>query len=137
MAIIMEITCYRDPIYAQETRTLPAHVYNLALNLLHNTPQRVLFVPIRAMQYLAVLDDEEWVFLDGVRKCWIDIAWQYFQPQQRNSLSDAVAYQAVYYQAESSLLMNRLQHELPLALKALASKSRPVQTGSIIKLPAS
>ncbi|NOT17385.1 MAG: hypothetical protein HOP20_04855 [Sulfuriferula sp.] len=133
----MEITCYRDSIYAQETRTLPAHVYNLALNLLHNTPQRVLFVPIRAMQYLAVLDDEEWVFLDGVRKCWVDIAWQHFQPQQRNSLSDAVAYQAVYYQAESSLLMSRLQHELPLALQALASKSRPVQTGSIIKLPAS
>lgn len=132
----MEITCYRDAIYAQEARTLPAETYNLALTLLHKTHQHVLFVPIRAMQYLAVLDDEEWIFLDGVRKCWVDIAWQHFQPQQRTSLNDAVAYQVVYYQVESALLMNRLQHELPNALKALASKSRPTEAGKIIKLPA-
>lgn len=132
----MEITCYRDAIYAQEARTLPADVYNLALTLLHRTDQHTLFVPIRAMQYLAVIDDEEWIFLDGVRKCWVDIAWQQFQPQQRTSLTDAVTYQAIYYQAESTQLMSRLQHELPIALKALASKSRPVQAGKVIKLHA-
>jgi hypothetical protein len=130
----MEITCYRDAIYAQETRTLPADVYNLALTLLHRTQPHTLFVPIRPMQYLAILDDEEWIFLDGVRKCWVDIAWQHFQPQQRTSLADTVTYQAIFYQAESVQLMNRLQHELPLALKALASKARPVQTGKVIKL---
>ncbi len=70
----MEITCYRNAIHTQETRTLPADVYNLALTLWHRTQPHTLFVPIRPMQYLAILDDEEWIFLDGARKCWVDIA---------------------------------------------------------------
>ena len=82
----MEITCYRDQELNHESRHLPEAVYNLALTLLARSTSSNLFVTIRSMQYLAIMDAEEIVFLDGVRKCWIDIAWRNFRPQTRVSL---------------------------------------------------
>lgn len=132
----MEITCYRDQELACETRHLPAATYNLALTLLARSTTGNLFVPIRAMQYLAILDAEEWVFLDGERKCWIDIAWRNFQPQTRTSLEDPVQYEAVFYQASAHDLMSRLQAELPRALQDLAKKARVEGPACVLKFPA-
>ncbi len=70
----MEITCYRDQELAREARYLPSNTYNLALTLLACSTTGNVFVPIRSMQCLAILDAEEWVFLEGTRKCWVDIA---------------------------------------------------------------
>lgn len=132
----MEITCYRNPELARESRLLPAATYNLALTLLARSATGNLFVPIRAMQYLAILDAEEWVFLDGERKCWIDIAWQNFRPQDRASLDGPVAYEAVYYQASAASLMTRLQAELPRALHDLAKKGYIEGPARVLKFPA-
>ncbi|MBZ0106895.1 MAG: hypothetical protein K8H84_14860 [Sulfuricella denitrificans] len=131
----MEITCYRDPELARESHLLPAATYNLAHTLLARNPSGSLFVPIRAMQYLAILDAEEFVFLDGARKCWIDIAWQNFRPQARTSLDEPVAYEAVYYQTGAANLMPRLQAELPRALNALAAKGRIDGPARVLKFP--
>lgn len=132
----MEITCYRDPELARESRFLPAVTYNLAQTLFSRSTTGCLFVPIRAMQYLAILDAEEFVFLDGERKCWIDIAWQNFRPQLRTTLEDPVAFQAVYYRADSAQLMSRLQAELPRALNELAVKDRVDSPARVLKFPA-
>lgn len=131
----MEITCYRDPELAREPLFLSAATYNLAHALLSRSPSGCLFVPIRPMQYLAILDAEEFVFLDGERKCWIDIAWQKFQPQMRTSLEDPVAYEAVYYQPSSSGLMARLLAEFPRALNDLAAKGRIDGPAKVLKFP--
>jgi hypothetical protein len=132
----MEITCYRNPELAREPRFLPAATYNLAHTLLARSTTGCLFVPIRAMQYLAILDAEEFVFLDGERKCWIDIAWQDFRPQVRASLDEPVPYQAVYYQPDAAQLMARLQAELPRALNDLAAKERFDGSARVLKFPA-
>lgn len=132
----MEITCYRNPEMSREPRSLPAATYNLAHTLLSRSPSGCLFVPIRAMQYLAILDAEEFVFLDGERKCWIDIAWQDFRPQERTSLDEPVSYQAVYYQPDAAQLMARLQAELPRALTDLAAKGRFDGPARVLKFPA-
>ena len=132
----MEITCYRDAESARESRFLPAATYNLAHALLSRSPSGCLFVPIRSMQYLAILDVEEFVFLDGERKCWIDIAWQDFRPQVRASLDEPVPYQAVYYQPDAAQLMARLQAELPRALNDLAAKGRFDGSARVLKFPA-
>lgn len=132
----MEITCYRDSEVAREPCSLPAATYNLAHTLLARSPNGCLFVPIRSMQYLAILDEEEFVFLDGERKCWIDIAWQDFRPQVRTSLDEPVPYQAVYYQPDAAQLMARLQAELPRALTDLAAKGRLAGSARVIKFPA-
>lgn len=132
----MEITCYRDQELACEKRQLPAETYNLSRTLLARCETGNLFVPIRSMQYLAILDSEEWVFLDGERKCWIDIAWRHFRPRARESLEGPVEYEAVYYQTTARDLMFRLQAELPRALQALAEKKRLEGPARVLKFPA-
>jgi hypothetical protein len=132
----MEIACYRDPELTREPQFLPAATYNLAHSLLSRSPSGCLFVPIRTMQYLAILDAEEFIFLDGERKCWIDVAWQNFQPQRRVSLGEPVAYEAVYYRPSSSGLMARLLAEFPRALTDLAAKGRFEGSAQVLKFPA-
>ncbi|OIR11478.1 hypothetical protein GALL_69710 [mine drainage metagenome] len=132
----MEIICYRDPELARESRYLPAATYNLAHTLLARSTNGCVFVPIRTMQYLAVLDAEEFVFIDGARKCWIDIAWRDFHPQSRNALDEPIPYQALYYLPDSAQLMSRLQAELPRALHELAGKERLDGPAQVLKFPA-
>jgi hypothetical protein len=132
----MEITCYRDPELKREQRQLPAVTYNLAHTLLARSKTGNLFIPIRAIQYLAIMDAEELVFLDGERKCWIDIAWRNFHPQARASLDEPVKYEAVYYSADAEKIMSRLQAELPRALQELAKKSRLEGPAQVLKFPA-
>ena len=132
----MEISCYRDQEVTRELRQLPADTYNLAHTLLARSANGNLFIPIRAMQYLAIMDAEELVFLDGVRKCWIDIAWRNFHPQSRNSLDDPVSYEAVFYTQESVKMMGRLQRELFLALQQLSGKEPLHGDAKVIKFTA-
>ncbi len=132
----MEITCYRDPEISREARYLPAITYNLAITLLARCPTRHLFVPIRSMQYMAILDDEEFVFIDGERKCWIDIAWQNFNPHVRDALDQPVAYEAVYYREHMEAVMTRLHSEFPVALQTLVNKTRLDGPARIINFPA-
>lgn len=133
----MEITCYRNPEFSREARTLPAATYNKTRTLLARCPSGCLFVPIRSMQFLAVVDAEEIVFLDGNSKCWIDVAWRNFCPQQRDALDQPVAYQAVYYHADAAALMPRLLAEFPLALEQLAARQQQFDgTARVLKFPA-
>lgn len=131
----MEITCYRAAACAQESLMLPAATYNLAITQLQRCPGGNLFVPLRNLQYLAIFDHEEFVFIDGMRKCWIDIAWRNFHPSRRNALDEPVAYEAVYYTPEAATLMPRLLAELPLALSALAKKKQLASLARVIKFP--
>jgi hypothetical protein len=55
----MELSCYRDRELAREPRYLPASTYNLAHTLLARSPGDCVFVPIRSMQYVAIIAVEE------------------------------------------------------------------------------
>jgi hypothetical protein len=90
----MEITVFRDPPVGQEERALPAVQYNLARLLQARSPNGVAFVPIRSMQMLAILDDDEFVFLDSQYKSWVEVSWQNFRPQARGALDDPVPWTA-------------------------------------------
>lgn len=129
----MEITCYRDQELKREKRFLPAATYNLAIKLLARSATGNVFLPIRSMQYLAILEANEFVFIDGERKSLIDIAWQRFQPQQRATLEDPVAYEAVYYFEHSNGLMTRLQGEFHKALLAAAAKEKVEAPAKVLK----
>lgn len=129
----MEITCYRDAEMGREQRTLPAAVYNLARQLISRSPSGVVFVPIRNMQYLAILDNEEFVFIDHQFKSWIEVAWQHFRPQARNSLEEPVPYEAVFYGAEAKTLMSRLMSEFPGALRLMDAKKKIDGPAKVLK----
>lgn len=129
----MVITCYRDAEVAREPRRMPATVYNLTKTLLSRSESGVVFVPIRSMQYLAILDSEELVFLDHHHKTWIEIAWQNFSPKSRTSLDDPVPYEAVYYGELSRELMSRLLGEFPKAIQQLHAKHGNQGSAKILK----
>ena len=121
--MIVEETFYRPPELSREARRLPADIYNLAHVLLKRAATGCLFVPLRGMQFLAVLDAEEFIFVDREGRRMIGIAWQRFAPQARQALDQPVAYEAVYYAPDGVELMRRIQGELHKALRELEQKS--------------
>lgn len=130
----MDVTVIRDAPLASEPRHLPAEQYNLARTLQTRSPNGVAFVPIRSMQMLAILDHEEFVFVDSQYKQLAVLAWQRFRPQQRASLADAVPYEAVHYRADAADLQRRLQPELFGAMQALARRERIDGPARILRL---
>ena len=94
--MIVEESFYRPPELSREPRTLPAETYNLAHLLLKRAATGCLFVPLRGMQFLAVLDNEEFIFVDREGRRMIELAWQHFAPQTRHALDEPVSYEAVY-----------------------------------------
>lgn len=109
---------------AQFETALPAASYNLTRILLADSDRDCVFVPIRPMQYMAVIDHEEIIFVDAQYKRWVEVAWRAFRPRDRASLEEPVAYQAVYYTPEGAELQLRLQAEFHKAL-ALLDARRP------------
>lgn len=132
--MIVEETFYRSEEIGREARTLLAAVYNLAHTLLSRARNGCLFVPIRRMQFLAVLDVEEFIFVDREAGRYIDLAWREFRPQARRSLDEPVAYQAVYYGGEAASRMTRLLGEFPRALQELEQRQEAVSSGRVIRI---
>ena len=120
----MELSLYRGDEILRQGRTLPAALYNLLHILLARQGDGCLFVPIRSMQYLAVADTDEVVFVDGHTKHLIDVAWRNFQPRARHSLEDPVPFDAVIYTEAGHAILQRLQGELAGALAVLEHKAR-------------
>ncbi|BBA36490.1 uncharacterized protein sS8_4560 [Methylocaldum marinum] len=118
---------YRTREIRRERRSLAAAVYNRSKTLLYRSGEKALFVPIRSMQYLAVIDPEEILFLDGaVSRSSIVLAWQNFRASDRSALNQPVVYDAVYYNLASLDIMPRIQSEFPRALKQMDDKTRSV-----------
>jgi len=134
--MFVEETFYRRDEVAREPRSLPAATYNLAHLLLARAAGGCLFVPIRSMQYLAVLDNEEFIFVDREGGRMIEIAWQHFRPGERTALDTPVAYEAVYYSASGIQIMQRLQGEFHKALMLLEQRAPAHALPRVVKLPA-
>ncbi len=132
--MIVKETFYRPPELSREPRTLPAETYNLAHVLLKRAATGCLFVPIRSMQFLAILDGEEFVFVGREGGRMIEIAWQHFTPQGRGSLEEPVSYEAVYYTSAAAEIMRRVQMEFHNALRDLEKKATYEGPARIVKL---
>ena len=123
---------YRGPALEASARTLPADIYNATRWLLARAEKGSAFVPIRNMQYLAVIDAEEIVFVDGLGARTIELAWRDFQPRTRTSLTDPVPYACVVYEPKARETVLRLQGEFTLAIKQLQTRMRDRDHGQII-----
>jgi hypothetical protein len=131
----MEERFYRDQEIARLPDFLPAATYNLAHTLLVRAGN-CLFVPIRSLQYMAVLDAEEFIFVDSQNKAWIELAWQRFRPQARASLDERVPFDVVHYLPQAAETMRRLPGEFHQALQLLASRQRPKHAATVLDLRA-
>lgn len=114
--MLMREEFQRGEELARESRMLPAPIYNSTRLLLRSCDRDCVFVPIRTMQYQAVIDAEEIIFVDGLRPRMVEVAWREFRPQARRSLDQAVPYQLVLYHPKAQETMTRLQSEFAAAL---------------------
>lgn len=135
----MELTLYREAPILRETRHLPADVYNLSHLLLarsmESSGKPCVFVPIRSMQYLAVIDQDEIVFVDRELPSQVQVAWQAFHRRERNALDERIEFEVAFYTADSLGIMARLMSEFPLALQALAGKARLDEPAAVLPFP--
>ena len=129
----MQESFYREQEIERLPEFLPAATYNLAHTLLARAG-RCLFVPIRSMQYMAVLDAEEFIFVDSHNRPWVELAWQGFRPQARTALDERVPFELVYYLPQARQTMKRLPMEFHRALQLLAMRQMPKTTASVLNL---
>ena len=132
----MEITLYRDHPLSREHQFLPGATYNQSRTLLARSATGAVFVPIRSMQYLAILDREEIVFVDHQFKSQVVIAWQNFRPQARTTLDESVAFETLIYQPDGKEIRSRLQGEFAKALQVMAAKDKVDGPAKILKFHA-
>jgi hypothetical protein len=131
----MEERFYRENEIGRLPAFLPAATYNLAHILLARAGG-CLFVPIRSLQYMAVLDDEEIIFVDSQHKAWVELAWQRFRPQARASLDERVPFEVVHYLPKAAETMQRLPGEFHQALQLLAGRQKPDTPATVLDLHA-
>ncbi|MBW8365545.1 MAG: hypothetical protein K0M39_13440 [Rhizobium sp.] len=129
----MDERFYREQEIARLPAFLPAATYNLAHTLLARAG-KCLFVPIRSLQYMAVLDAEEFIFVDSQNKAWVELAWQHFHPQARASLDERVPFEVVHYLPPAAETMKRLPGEFHQALLLLAERQKPDAPAPVIAL---
>lgn len=127
----MDVNFTRGREIHRETRSIPADLYN-AIHLLFARGSRGhLFIPIRSMQYLAAIDHEEIIFVDGQGPRAIEIAWREFRAGERQGLRAPVSYTCIYYDRKAPGIMNRLQSEFAKAV-ALMQERQPKPDGATI-----
>lgn len=115
---------YRATTLGSQSHTLPAEHYNSMRLLFTASQQTCVFVPLRAMQYMAVIDAHEIIFVDAFNRPYIEFAWQHFKPQLRHSLSAPVQYEWVYYQPNALATRLRAQSEFFRAVQVLQQRLR-------------
>jgi len=124
----------RGPALSQMNSALPAATYNLSRILLTASNTGCVFVPMRGMQYLAVVDREEIIFIDSQYKRWIEVAWRGFAPNARHALDEPVAYRAVFHTPNGRDTQRRLQGEFHAALTLLGERRRPDAPAHVLPL---
>ena len=131
----MEERFYREQEIARLPAFLPASTYNLAHTLLARAG-KCLFVPIRNLQYMAVLDAEEFIFVDSQNKAWVELAWQHFRPQARSSLDERVPFEVAHYLPQAAKTMKRLPGEFHQALQLISDRQKSEMSATILALHA-
>jgi hypothetical protein len=130
----MDLSFTRGEEIERVQRTIPADLYNKIRLLFSRASGDSLFVPIRAMQYLAIVDEEEIVFVDGQGPRVIELSWRDFQSGARKNLGDPVTFTCVYYEEKGRQVIGRLQGEFLKALELMARRQPKSNGASVTSL---
>lgn len=117
-------TFFRPEEVAREQVNLPAPLFNRCVLLLNRSTTGNVFIPVRAMQYQAVIDNDEIIFVDnqgyavqdGKGGRLIILSWQMPMHESRDSLNEPVPIEIVYYVRKDHNIHRRLIGEFPKAL---------------------
>ncbi len=119
---------YKGEELGVEQRLLPASTYNVMRTLFHQSNRDCVFVPVRSMQYQAIIDASEVVFVDAHRRSYVEFAWRKFMYHKRSNLQDPVPYEFVYYDQQALESMLRMQGEFHKFLTQLYSRTHARDT---------
>ena len=136
-------TFFRPPEHGREASSLPAVIVNGLRLLLSRQERDHLFLPIRRMQYLAVVERDEIVFVDsqsyahqdGVGGRLIRLAWQLSPASRRDSLDGPVPCEILYYFPNLKETHRRIIGELQKLLSQNLERQRPTADRSCRVLP--
>jgi hypothetical protein len=135
----------------RKTWLVPAEIYNLYHSLYARNHEGHVFVPIRTMQFMAVLDKNEIVFVDGQSYAvskntkgeseggrLILISWKFPGSHDRDSLDESMPCDVIYYDKKNSDLQLRLilafREAMELMDQRYRDKEIPVQGAKILTL---
>ena len=115
--------------------SVPAEIYKLYRSLQVRSETGHVFVPIRTMQYMAVLDKHEIIFVDSQSYAvskneggrLILIAWKFASMHERDSLSKPVPCEVVFYERMNSEIQLRLVSEFRQAMELVDQRYRDSQ----------
>ncbi|MGD8912968.1 MAG: hypothetical protein PVI97_03445 [Candidatus Thiodiazotropha sp.] len=123
---------FRPEELAWERLTIPPTLYNQCRLMLTRCQYEHIFIPVRAMQFQAVIDEEEVIFIDnhayavrdGKGGKLIRLAWKFRRDQSREGLNEPAPIDLIYYDEKSRELHNRLVGEFMKALDEIEARSR-------------
>jgi hypothetical protein len=126
-------TFFRPREHARESSALPAIVFNNLRLALNKSGGESLFIPIRSMQFQAIVERDEIIFVDnhggyahqdGEGGRLICLAWQPAPARERESLDDPVLCEIVYYFPKLKDVHRRLISEFPPVLEKILQRRR-------------
>ncbi len=116
-----------DEFFCQESRLL-SKTYNLAHVLLKRSQSDYIFVPIRPLQYLAILEKNAFWFVDSLDYAvrgdeggrLIRISWHpLLHANQREGLTQNMDFRIIFYGKDMSEIQNRLNNELYQSMRLI------------------
>jgi len=125
---------------------VPSGIYNLYHSLQVRCKTGHVFVPIRTLQFMAVLDKNEIVFVDSQSYATskneggrlILVAWKFPASHDRDALTDPMPCEIVFYEKKNSDLQLRLISEFRQAMELLDQRYRdstlPAKGAKILNL---
>lgn len=133
---------FRPDEYSRSAVTISAKTYNLCRLLYARATAGCFFVPVRCMQYLAVITNHEILFVnsheyavkDGKGGRVISLAWQTEHTGQRLSLDEPVPIEVVYYKKGIGAAQLRFMGEFPLAMKAIQQREQVAGEAKVIPI---
>ncbi len=119
----------------RKTWSVPAEIYNLYHSLQRRNEVGHVFVPIRSLQFMAILDKNEIVFVDSQSYAvseteggrLILLAWKFPVSHHRDSLTDAMPCEVVFYENRNSDLQLRMIAEFKEAMELMDQRYRDEQ----------
>ena len=125
-------TFFRPGELAVERLTIPATLYNLCRLVLARCDNEHAFIPIRSMQFQAVIghgevifvDSQDYAVQDGKGGKLVCLAWRFRHELGRDSLSEPAPIVLVYFREDARLLHNRLVGEFGQALELFAERQQ-------------
>jgi len=120
--------------FSEKESTIPYASYNLARSLFMRAQSKPVFVPIRSMQYLAVIDGDDIRFVDSEAYAvrnerggrMITVSW-HPDAAGRESLQQNIPMTVVFYDCDMSEIQARLAGEFQKALQLADSRYRDEQ----------